>query len=188
MDTVVFDIETQNFFTDPEVGWNNYNALRLSVLGVYSYAQDKYISFEEAELREALPIFEGSGQLVGFSISRFDLPVLNRYFQKIEPNFNLFDKQRLDLLDEIEMATGWRVSLERLAQANLGRGKSGQSFEAGSLFAEGRMEELKAYCLKDVEITRALYEQYKKEGYFWIPDRLSGELVKIEFRRGLFAP
>jgi hypothetical protein len=32
LDTLVFDIETQNFFTDPDVGWDNYDALKISVV------------------------------------------------------------------------------------------------------------------------------------------------------------
>ena len=186
-DTVVFDLETQNFFSDPEVGWFNYEALRISALGVYSYARDEYFCFEESELPRAADLFRASRLLVGFSSNRYDIPVLNRYFQKLDPPLNLFHKERLDLLDEIELVTGRRVSLDRLALANLGEGKSGHGSDAARLFREGKLEELKSYCLKDVELTRRLYEQYRDRKFFLIPNRETGENERVEFLRNLFA-
>lgn len=181
-DTVVFDIETQNFFTDPEVGWGNYEALRISVIGAYSYAEDKYFCFEENEVDKAAELFRRAKLLVGFSMNRYDVPVLNRYLARTHPPVNLFDKNRLDLLDEVEMVVGRRVSLEKLAQANLGVGKTGDGARAIELYRQGRMEELKNYCLQDVEITRRLFEQYRDEKYLLIPGR-DGEEMKVEFAK-----
>ena len=102
-DTIVFDIETQNFFTDKGVGWNNFEALRISVIALFSYNQNKYFVFEEKELTDAIDFFRNSKILVGFSINRYDVPVLNIYFQKmkVNPELNLWEKQRIDLLEEI---------------------------------------------------------------------------------------
>ena len=78
MDTLVFDIETQNFFTDPGVGWDNFAALKISVVGVYSYAQDRYLVFEESEMEKLAELFRGAKRIVGFSMNRYDVPVLNQ--------------------------------------------------------------------------------------------------------------
>ena len=86
LDTIVFDIETKNFFTDPEVGWNNFGALEISMIGVYSYAQDKYFSFEETEMVKAGELFRETSRLVGFSSNRYDIPVLNLHFLNIQLN------------------------------------------------------------------------------------------------------
>lgn len=182
MDVIVFDIETQNFFTDPDVGWGNYEALRVSVVGAYSYAEDKCFCFEEREMDKAAELFRGAKLLVGFSMNRYDVPVLNRYLDKIVPPLNLFDKKRLDLLDEIELVVGRRVSLEKLAQANLGMGKSGHGARAIELYRQGRMEELKNYCLQDVDITKRLFDHYREKKYLLIPWR-DGEGVRIGFAR-----
>jgi DEAD/DEAH box helicase domain-containing protein len=179
---IVFDVETQNFFTDPEVGWNNFDALRVSVIGAYSYAQDKFFCFEEGETDKAAELFRKARLLVGFSMNRYDVPVLNRYLARVRPPLNLFDKNRLDLLEEIEMVCGRRVSLEKLAQANLGMGKTGDGARAIELYRQGRMEELKSYCLQDVEITRRLFDQYREQGYLLVPGR-EGEEVRIDFAR-----
>src|SRR5882724_2721203 len=105
MDTLVFDIETSNFFTDPGVGWDNFEALRISVVGVYSYLKDKYFCLEEHEMSALADLFEGASRLVGFSSNRYDIPVLNLYFQKLNrANINLWEKERVDLLEEVELA------------------------------------------------------------------------------------
>src|SRR5277367_1929472 len=109
MDTLVFDIETQNFFTDPDVGWDNFEALKISVVCVYSYAQDKYFSFEENEIEQLAELFAGAGTIIGFSMNRYDVPVLNCYFQKLRGLATppkIWEKERIDLLEEIESATG----------------------------------------------------------------------------------
>ncbi|KKU93738.1 MAG: hypothetical protein UY26_C0005G0002 [Candidatus Jorgensenbacteria bacterium GW2011_GWA1_48_13] len=182
MDTLVFDIETQNFFTSPGVGWDNYGALKISVVGVYSYLEDKYYCYEETEMDKLAELFKRSSRTVGFSSNRYDTPVLNLYFQKLnQEGLDLWQKERVDLLHEIEMATGERISLSRLAEANLGVGKTGHGSEAIGLYEEGKIDELKKYCLKDVELTKQLYDIYLKEKELLVPSKKTGELNKIRF-------
>lgn len=187
MDTLVFDIETQNFFTDPDVGWNNFAALRISAVGVYSYMLDKYFVFEEQEVGKMAEIFAGVSRLVGFSMNRYDIPVLNFYFQRLPAGDgglrapNLWEKERVDLLEEIEAAAGQRISLSKLAEANLGVRKDRHGSEAIGLYREGKMEELKDYCLNDVKLTKELYDLYRKRGFFLMPDKKTGEVIRVEF-------
>ncbi len=177
-DTLVFDIETQNFFTDPEVGWNNYEALKISVVGVYSYMHDRYTSYTEDQLEELADIFLSADTIVGFSSNRYDVPVLHHYFQKLSrrDNLDLWAMQRVDLLELIEMATGKRISLNKLAQANLGLSKTGHGSQAITLYKEGRMSELADYCLQDVRLTKDLYDIYRTTGFLRIPNKDTGTL------------
>lgn len=183
-DTIVFDIETQNFFTDKGVGWNNFEALRISVIALFSYNQDKYFVFEEKELTDAIDFFRNSKILVGFSINRYDIPVLNIYFQKmkINPELNLWEKQRIDLLEEIESLYGQRISLSKLAEANLGEKKERHGSEAGDLFFSGQIEELKKYCLKDVELTKKIYDLYLNQNRLIFPDKKTGKNLILDFK------
>lgn len=183
MDTLVFDIETKNFFTDPDVGWNNFGALKISVVGIYSYAEDKYFCLEEDEMEKLAEYFRRAEKIVGFSSNRYDVPVLNLAFKELEAtkDIDLWQKERVDLLEEIEMATGKRISLSRLAQANLGVEKDHSGAEAISMYAEGRIEDLKKYCLEDVRLTKELYDLYRKNGSLLVPDKITGEINKIDF-------
>lgn len=180
MDTLVFDIETQNFFTDPDVGWDNFEALKISAVGIYSYTRDKFFCFEEAEMEKVIGMFADSRRIVGFSSNRYDVPVLDHYFKRSGiPAPNLWEKERVDLLEEIEMAAGQRISLSRLAEANLGVKKDRHGSEAIGLYKEGRLEELKAYCLNDVKLTKEIYDLYRKQGHLLVPDRRTGEILKV---------
>lgn len=183
MDTLVFDIETKNFFTDPEVGWNNFDALQVSMVCVYSYAKNKYFSFYENEMDKAAELFDSGSLLVGFSINRYDIPVLDAHFGKLPgEKVKLWDKNRLDLLEEIEMNMGQRISLDKLSRANLGMGKERKGHEAITLYKNGEMEELKKYCLQDVRLTKELFELYRDKGELMIPNVKTGEISLINFK------
>ena len=181
LDTLVFDIETQNFFTDPEVGWDNYAALKISVVAAYSYLEDRYYTYEEHEMDKLAELFSDARRIVGFSMNRYDIPVLNHYFQRLKDAPKLWEMERVDLLEEIEMATGSRISLDRLAGANLGLSKTHHGSEAGALYREGKIDELKEYCVNDVKLTKELYDLYRKQNFLMVPSKKTGEVVKVEF-------
>ncbi len=173
-DILVIDIETKNTFDD--VGRDNFDALDISVIGLYSYNQNKFLIFEEHELDKVGELLKTASLIIGFSISRFDLPVLKKYF-----DFDLFSITRIDIQDEIEISLGKRIGLDILAKANLGIGKNGNSLDAPILYRDGKIDELKEYCLNDVKITKELYELAKKQGYLLIPQKDSQEIIKANF-------
>ncbi len=176
MDKLVLDIETKNSFADVG-GQQNIDKLEVSFVGVYSYDQNKYLSFFEKDLDQLGPLLQKTGLLIGFSMNRFDLPVLEKHCK-----FNLFALPRLDLLDEIELALGHRISLDILAKTNLGIGKTHSTgLEAIRLYKEGRFDELEHYCLNDVKITKELYDLAKKQGHLMVPKKYSEEVVKAQF-------
>jgi len=183
MDTLVFDIETKNFFTDPGVGWNNFDALEISMVCVYSYARDKYFSFNENQLAEAAALFDSGSVLVGFSSNRYDIPVLEAHFGRLPGvSVNLWGKERFDLLEEVEMALGQRISLDKLSRANLGVGKEKKGHEAITMYKNGEMEELEKYCLQDVRLTKDLYDLYRNNAELLVPNARTGETVKVNFQ------
>lgn len=176
LDKLVFDIETKNTFADVG-GQDRVHDLEVSFVGVYSYNQDKYLSFREDKMKELGELFKNAGLIIGFSINRFDVPVLNKYF-----DFDLFKVARLDLLDEIEMNAGQRISLDILAKTNLGVGKTSHSLDAITFYKEKNWKALENYCLNDVKITKDLYELAKKRGYLIMPERRTGNLLRVQFQ------
>lgn len=178
MDTIVIDIETKNTFFD--VGKDNLDALEVSMIGVYSYATQNFISFDENQIEEATEFIKKADLIIGFSINRFDIPVLSRHL-----NFDLFAIARFDLLDEIEKQLGWRISLNKLAITNLGVKKTHHGLEAPLLYRRGQIEELKNYCLYDVKITKDLYELVQNQGYLSVPCKDNrNELAKFVLNQG----
>lgn len=175
MDKLVIDIETKNTFADVG-GQEHVKKLEVSFVGVYSYNQDKYFSFYEHQLDDLAALLQKAGLVIGFSINRFDIPVLEKHCR-----FNIYALPRLDLLDEIELALGHRVSLDVLAKTNLGIGKTHHGLEAIKFYKEGNLEELKNYCLNDVKITKDLYDLAKKQGHLLVPKKYSEEIVKANF-------
>ncbi len=175
MDTLVIDIETKNTFADVG-GQSNLHLLDASFVGVYSYNQDKYLSFFEHQFDELGALLQKAGLIIGFSSNRFDIPVMAKYFK-----FNLKAVPSLDLLEEIELGLGHRISLDILAKTNLGIGKTHHGLEAIKFYKEGNLKELESYCLNDVKITKDLYDLAKKQKHLLVPRRYSEEVVKVTF-------
>ncbi len=147
---IVLDIETQNILS--EVGYD-HRKLKVSVVGIYDYATNTYESYFEHELSALFRKLEHASFLIGFNIARFDLPVLAPYYVG-----DLSKIACLDMLEHVHVALGMRIALDDLARATLRIKKEGHGLLAINYFREGKLDELKKYCLSDVRITRELYE------------------------------
>ncbi len=159
---LVIDVETK--YTFQEVGGKaQTHRLGISVAGVYNYASDSFLSFREEELDELERLIESSDRLVGFNVQGFDWTVMQPYFSRVD----LFSFPTVDIMKDIERALGYRIGLESVAQATLGEGKSGMGLDAIRFYREGKMDELIAYCLDDVRVTRDIYEYGKAHGKVW---------------------
>lgn len=175
---IVFDIETKRSFQ--EVGGQDHvEKLGISILGAYFYGESKYLTFEEHELPEFEKIIrelahKKHGRVIGFNIDHFDLPVLQPYI-----SWNLKELPSLDLMRDVELGAGFRVSLDNLAQNTLSAQKSGSGMQALQWFKEGKIEEIKKYCLKDVELTKNLYEYGAKEGRVYFFEKYAMNKVSV---------
>jgi DEAD/DEAH box helicase domain-containing protein len=149
---VVFDIETKNSFSD--VGGRDLaEKLDISIVGTYDYGTDEFKVYEEGEFGELAERLSRKPLLVGFNSRKFDTPILQKHIP-----FDLKKLPQLDIMEEITKALGHRVGLDSIAKATLGEGKSGSGLEAIRLWRDGKIDELKSYCLDDVRITRDVYE------------------------------
>jgi len=172
-DKIVFDVETKNSFEDVG-GRDNLEKLEVSVVCVYSYNNDTYASYREGEWDKLAHVFQNAGLIIGFAISRFDLPVMKKYMP-----FNVMALPRLDILDEIELAYGSRISLDVLAKTNLGTQKTSHGLEAIEFYKRGEWDKLIEYCTHDVHITKQLYDLIQKQKFIHIPKRYTNELIKV---------
>ena len=148
---LVLDLETQKTFD--AVGRENLHRLKVSVVGVYDYLTDEYKCYSEPEIPLLEERLRSVDLLIGFNIRKFDLAVLEPYLF-----LSINTLPVLDLMEEIEKIRGHRVSLHSVAQATLGVTKSGEGMNAVILYEQGRMDELKKYCLNDVKLTKDIYD------------------------------
>lgn len=174
MDQIVLDLETQKSF-DEVGGRDHFAELGVSLVGIYDYAGEKYQAFLETEIPAVEERLSRALRIIGFNIRRFDFPVLQPYCK----NLKLADLPMLDILEELEKILGHRVSLDSVAQATLGAGKSGSGLDAIRYYRSGDLDRLKKYCLDDVRLTKEIYEFGKKFGKVYFTSKQGGGRIEV---------
>mgnify|MGYP001590874563 FL=1 len=173
-DTLVVDLETKKSFAEVG-GEKNIKELGISVAGVYSYKEGAFFAFEEHELPKFTELLKNTSHIIGFNINHFDIPVMEPYLD----NFSLASIAVTDIFEDAVSFLGHRVGLAGLSKATLGEGKSGHGLEALQWFRDGRIEDVKKYCLDDVRLTRDLYEYGKKNGHVLFESYIDGKIHSI---------
>jgi len=175
LNKIVLDLETQKSFEEVG-GFGKNHLLKVSVCGIYTFQDNKYLTFEESELYKLGEMLSECDQVIGFNSKNFDFQVLQPYI-----NFDLGKIPHLDILEEVEKLIGHRVKLDNLAHMTLGVGKSGDGLQALKFYKLGQMEELKKYCLDDVRITKDLYDYVQSYGKLLYKDYFETREIKIKF-------
>ena len=173
MRKVVFDIETSNIFQ--EVGSNNPADLDISVVGVYDSTSGIYSAFLQEELGKLWPLLENTEMLITFNGEHFDIPLLNKYYSG-----DLWKIKSIDLLKEMQKSAGRRMKLDQIAEGTLGVHKSGDGFDAIRWWRDGKVEEVKKYCLDDVRITKDLYDYALKNGKLFFKEGPHLHEIKLD--------
>lgn len=158
---IVLDLETKHTFE--EVEGRKPEKLGITVVGTYLYQTGEYKVFMENEIPELEELLTKKPLLVGFNIKSFDMAVLKPYLRMNPDSLPV-----LDIMMEMTVKLGHRVSLDSVAQATLGAGKSGHGLDAIKYYKNGEWDKLKKYCLDDVRLTKELFEYgaEKKELFY----------------------
>lgn len=173
MRAITFDIES---ISDSVVrGHVDVNEQELIVVAIHDSLTDTYTSYSKEELPQLWPILEHADFLIGFNSDSFDIPLLNRYYPG-----ELTHMVSLDLLSEVQKVLGRRIRLQSLAEATLGRGKSGDGLKAGEWWREGKKDMVREYCIEDVRLTRELYDYAIKHGKLKYKDLLDKRDIKLD--------
>ena len=170
---LVVDLETKRSFEEVG-GQQNHHLLEISLAGIYDYTKGDFFSFQENEVGELVERLKGVDRVIGFNVKTFDWRVLQAY-----TDFDIGSIATLDIMDDAVRAVGRRVSLNNIASSTLGVRKSGHGLEAIRLFREGKMEELKKYCLDDVRITRDVYEYGLQHNHIYAVSPRDGQKMTI---------
>ncbi len=163
MRKITFDIETRNLFQD--VNSNDPKDLDISVICIHDSLTDAYTSYLQEDLPKLWPIFEQADMLITFNGDHFDIPLLNKYYAG-----DLHKIKSLDLMVEVKASLGRRIKLDTLAEATLGRNKSGHGLEAITWWKNGEIDKIIKYCIEDVRITKELYDYALKNKHLKYTD------------------
>lgn len=158
MNYVIFDLETQNIFSD--VGSSDPAALDISVATFYESDTETYTTVTIDELEQVWPIIERADALVGYNSNHFDIPLLNKYYPG-----ELTQIKSIDLLEDIKISLGRRLRLDDVAKATIGAKKSADGLAAVRWWREGKVKEIKKYCEQDVKVTKKVFEYALANGH-----------------------
>ncbi len=151
MRVVTFDIETANWLSD--IGSSDPADLTIALVCVHDSETDTYSSFLEPELSKMWPILERTDVLVGYNSNHFDIPLLNKYYPG-----DLTRIKSLDIMQEVHSVIGRRLKLDSIAEGTLGEKKSASGAQSVQWWRAGEIEKVRNYCLKDVEITKKIFD------------------------------
>ena len=173
---VVLDLETKYSFRD----YDDPKKLGISVAAIYDYKSKEEKVFEERQLTELFPILESASYVVGYNVASFDIAVLQAYYPGKVDVFTPFD-----ILEDIKSKIGRRISLNEVIGATLGKKKTGHGFQAINLYNEGKVDELKRYCLDDVMFTKELFEYGVKQGEIFYLTPNGKVAIKVDWKKYL---
>ena len=168
MAEIYLDTETQHLADEVSGGWDNIRAFGLSVAVTWD-SSTGYREWYEPDAGRLIGELRAFDRIVTFNGLRFDLEVLSAY-----GDIHELRGKSLDLLQDLKRRLGFRVSLESLAQATLGKGKTGTGLDAVRWWRSGDpalRERVVEYCRKDVEVLREIVTHGRREGYVKVPSQ-----------------
>ena len=117
-------------------------------------------------------------KLVTFNGENFDFKVLSAY----GPVDALY-RNSLDMLVVLSRTLGFRVKLDSVATATLGKGKTASGTESVQWWRSGDpalRQRVVDYCVMDVELTRDIYKFGKEKGYVLVEDLKQGGSRRVD--------
>lgn len=158
MRVITLDIETKNVFQD--VNSNDPAALDMSVACIHDSSTGECSSFLEKDLPKLWTILEHADAIVSWNGEHFDIPILNKYYTG-----DLLHVKQIDLMKEVQNVLGRRLKLDTVAEATLGKKKSGHGLDAIEWWQKGEVDKIIKYCIDDVKLTREIYDYALSNGH-----------------------
>jgi len=185
MRKIVFDIETRNIFQD--VGSSNPVDLDISIVCLYNYETGTYESFLQEDFPKLWPILDKAELLITYNGDHFDIPLLNKYYEK-ETGRDLNKVRSLDILKEIRNSYGRRMKLDQVVQGTFGVAKDGDGLQALVWWRNGEIEKVRKYCLEDVKFTKDVYEYALKNKKLMFKEGPFLKEIKLDTKHWEVAP
>ena len=167
---IVFDLETDATIRDARgttreeqvknLNFSCASVLSIPIESVYAYGNDTdaiistgtmktYWRNSQSDIDSMLAAFEAATCLVGYNTHSFDFLVLRKHYKdKQQYHRHLF--KSLDVFSRVRDVACFWPKLDNLLKRNGFDTKTSNGLEAIKMCAEGRLDELKAYCEADV--------------------------------------
>jgi DEAD/DEAH box helicase domain-containing protein len=171
MNNVFFDLETQNLFQDVG-GRQNIAKLKVACGVTWSTERNDFAIYWEKDVPALVDELRSATRVIGFNLRDFDYQVLQPY----APDTRFASLPTLDLLLEIHKILGFRLSLDAIASASLGQGKTADGIQSVAWFRGGELDKVAEYCKADVDVTRRVYEFGRDNGYIFYKSKLGSKL------------
>ncbi len=171
MNNVFFDLETQNLFQDVG-GRQNIAKLKVACAVTWSTERNDFAVYWEKDVPALVNELKSATRVIGFNLHGFDYQVLQPY----APDIRFASIPTLDLMLEIQKILGFRLSLDTIASASLGQGKTADGIQSVEWFRNGELDKVAEYCKADVDVTRRVYEFGRDNGYIFYKSKLGSKL------------
>ncbi|MEX1276464.1 MAG: ribonuclease H-like domain-containing protein [Bacteroidota bacterium] len=172
---VFYDIETQRS-ADEVGGWGNIHLMLVSVAVSWS-EEDGYRHWDESATPGLIEYLSRYDRIISFNGDGFDSRVLSHYGDNA-----VIMKRSFDVLTDLKRRLGHRLSLDSIAQATLGMGKSADGLQAIRWWKEGRTDLIAEYCQRDVEVLMKIVGFGRNKGFVKYQDKFGTEkTVPVEW-------
>jgi DEAD/DEAH box helicase domain-containing protein len=176
---MVLDVETQFLSDEVPGGWSAVDKLKVALVVTWDEGSGMRVWYE-SDVAKLLAETRDFDPIVTFNGEGFDFKVLGAY-GGVE---HLYAKSR-DMLKILKEELGFRIKLESLAAATLGRRKTGTGIQSVQWWRSGDpalREKVAEYCKMDVELTRDLYLFGRDKGHVLLDDLKTRRLRRVDVR------
>ncbi len=176
-DVLVLDVETQFLSDEVAGGWGAVDKFMVALVVTWDKSNGMRVWYEP-DVPKLLAEAENFRHVVTFNGENFDFKVLSAY-GSVEP----LRQKSLDMLVVLREKLGFRVKLESVARATLGRGKTGSGTDSVLWWRSGdpvQRQKVVDYCKMDVELTRDVYQFGKDKGYVLVEDYRQGQPRRVQ--------
>jgi DEAD/DEAH box helicase domain-containing protein len=171
MNYVFFDLESQNLFQDVG-GRQNISQLKVACAVTWSSERNDFSVYWEKDVPALIDELKSATKVIGFNLRDFDYQVLQPY----SPETRFASIPTIDMLQDINKALGFRLSLDTIAGASLGATKTADGIQSVEWYRKGELDKVAEYCQADVDITRRVFEFGRDNGYVFYKSKLGSKL------------
>jgi DEAD/DEAH box helicase domain-containing protein len=147
-------------------GWQHKHLLGLGVAVTYDTQEERYHVYTAETVAALLASLRTADLVIGFNTHDFDYQILQPYTE-----VPLVTLPTLAVLDTVQHALGFRLSLRHLVKETLGIERPDDSRNTLQWYQVGDRERIVQQCRRDLELLRQLVRYGAETGTLYYRDR-----------------